>query len=121
MMSTETREVSPMPFCQMPPGKNYMACGSSCSWTDFITLWGKANGVLVGYKQVTLDEMVADTADRGYSIEVAHMYSYSSDAGCDGGMDLRTVEDLQKAGIECTMASLEQWFARQHWPALLAK
>ncbi|KKY15776.1 putativelike family protein [Phaeomoniella chlamydospora] len=81
---------------QMPPGKDYMAMGSQCSWKDFITLWSKVTGHPTSYKQVPFDVMVADTADRDLGIETAHMFSYNNDPGYDGGMDLLTAEDLKK-------------------------
>jgi hypothetical protein len=85
---------------QMPPGKHYMAMGANTSWSDFIALWGKANGVPTSYKQVSFDEMVADTDDEDCGIEVAHMFTYSSEPGYDGGMDVLTPEDLRKVSSE---------------------
>lgn len=81
---------------QMPPGHNYMACGSECSWTDFISLWGKVTQIPVSYKQVSFDEMVQDVGDQDLGIEVAHMFAYSSAPGYDGGMNLLKADDLRK-------------------------
>lgn len=81
---------------QMPPGKHYMAMGSYCSWRKFMKVWGELTGVPTSYKQVTIDEMAAEAPDRDLGIEVAHMFSYSTDPGYDGGMDLLTAEDIRK-------------------------
>ncbi|KAJ6155188.1 hypothetical protein N7470_005754 [Penicillium chermesinum] len=106
---------------QMPPGKNYMACGSECSWPDFNALWGKITGAIVSYKQVPFDEMVSDTGDRDLGIETAQMFAYSSCPGYDGGMELLKAEDLRKAGIECPMTTLESYFRSQDWSHILSK
>ncbi|KAK3316027.1 NAD(P)-binding protein [Apodospora peruviana] len=106
---------------QMPPGKAYMAAGSNISWTEWITRWGKATGSTVSYKQISHDEMVADTPDKDCGIEVALMYSYASDPGYDGGMELLTAEDLRKAGIDCPMTTADEYFANTDWSAILAK
>lgn len=106
---------------QMPPGRAYMAEGTTCSWSDWMALWGETVGAPASYEQVTFDEMVADTPDRDCGIEVAHMYSYTSDPGYDGGMDLLRASDIQKAGIECPMTGLAEWMARQDWSAVLSK
>lgn len=90
-MGTFTYAVS-----QMPPGKAYMAEGTTCSWTDWIKTWGTIAGVPVSYKQVSHDEMVAATDDKDCGIEVALMYSYASDPGYDGGMDLLKASDMEK-------------------------
>ncbi|KAK0615552.1 NAD(P)-binding protein, partial [Bombardia bombarda] len=106
---------------QMPPGKNYMAAGSKVTWPEYTKLWSKATGAKLAWKEVTFDEMVADTPDKDCGVEVALMYAYCSDPGYDGGMDLLTAEDLRKAGIDCPMTTLEEWFAKNDWSAVLAK
>lgn len=83
---------------QMPPGKSYMACGTTCSWTDFIGLWSKITGIPATYKQVTSEEMIAATLDRMAGEEVVDMFSYTSEPGYDGGMDLLFSEDIRKVG-----------------------
>ena len=85
---------------QMPPGKDYLAMGSYCSFTEFITLWGKTTGVLASYKQVPFETMVADTPDEDCGIETAHMFAYSTDPGYDGGMNVLKAEDLRKVFLK---------------------
>jgi hypothetical protein len=81
---------------QMPPGKAYMAAGTTCTWPQYLETWAKVNGVKASYKQVAPEEMIEATADREAGIEVATMFSYSSDPGYDGGMSLLTAADLRK-------------------------
>lgn len=81
---------------QMPAGKAYMAAGTICTWPEFLETWSKINGVKATYRQVTMQDMIETTPDRDTGIEVAHMYSYSSDPGYDGGMDLLKADDLEK-------------------------
>lgn len=81
---------------QMPPGKAYMAEGTTATWPQFLETWAKVNGVQASYKQITPEEMIEATGERDTGIEVAYMFSYSSDPGYDGGMDLLTAADLQK-------------------------
>jgi hypothetical protein len=84
----------------MPPGKAYMAAGSVVGFEEYIRLFGEINGVQTSYKQVSFDEMVADTPeDEDLGIEVAHMYTYADDPGYDGGMELLTAEDLRKVSF----------------------
>lgn len=81
---------------QLPPGKAYMAAGTTCSWTDFLATWGRISGYCVRYKEVTQEQMIAATPDTDAGIEVAHMFSYSSDPGYDGAMELLTADDIRK-------------------------
>ncbi|KAH7239820.1 hypothetical protein NW759_008565 [Fusarium solani] len=106
---------------QMPPGKAYMAEGTTCTWPEWIETWSRITGAKVSYRQVTPEEMVAATPDREAGIEVALMFSYTSDPGYGGAMDLLTAKDLQKAGIDCPMTSWEEWAKRHDWSAILSK
>jgi len=84
---------------QMPPGKAYMAAGSIVGFGEYIRLFGEHNNVPVSYKQVTFEEMVADSEDEATGIEVANMYLYADEPGYDGGMELLTAEDLRKVSL----------------------
>ncbi|KAK7185081.1 NAD(P)-binding protein [Paraphaeosphaeria sporulosa] len=106
---------------QMPPGKAYMAAGTTCTWPEFLETWAKINGVKANYKQVSPEEMIESTEDRETGIEVAAMYSYASDPGYDGGMNLLTAIDLQKAGIDCPMTTWEDWAKKHDWSSVLNK
>jgi len=70
------------------------------SWTEFAETWGRVTGTKISYKQVSFDDMVADTAafDEDTGIETAWMYAYSSDPGYDGGLtdQLLKAEDIRK-------------------------
>lgn len=83
---------------QMPPGKAYMAEGTTCTWPEFLETWRQATGVRrATYDQVPQATMVAacdGNDDLGQ--EVALMLAYSSDPGYDGGMELLRAEDLRK-------------------------
>lgn len=81
---------------QMPPGKAYMAAGTTCTWPEFLEIWAKTTGAEATYKQVTPEKMIEAIEDHEFGIEIAYMFSYSSDPGYDGGMELLTAEDLQK-------------------------
>ncbi|KAK0620714.1 hypothetical protein B0T14DRAFT_497189 [Immersiella caudata] len=126
---------------QMPPGKAYMAAGSTVGFGEYIRLFGEHNTVPVSYKQITFDEMVNDAVeDEAAGIEVANMYVYADEPGYDGGMDLLTAEDIRKvssialrsdedailtclllAGVECPITTLEEWIKKQDWSAVLLK
>ncbi|TDZ22930.1 NmrA-like family domain-containing protein 1 [Colletotrichum orbiculare MAFF 240422] len=106
---------------QMPPGKAYMAEGTTCTWPQFLETWARVNGVEASYKQVSQEEMIEATGERDTGIEVALMFSYSSDPGYDGGMDLLTAADLRKAGVECPMTTWEEWVKKNDWSSVLSK
>ncbi|KAK2034942.1 NmrA-like family protein [Colletotrichum zoysiae] len=106
---------------QMPPGKAYMAEGTTCTWPQFLETWAKVTGVKADYKQVSPAEMIEATGERDTGIEVTYMFSYSSDPGYDGGMDLLTAADLRKAGIECPMTTWEEWAEQNDWTSVLRK
>ncbi|KAK4662351.1 uncharacterized protein QC763_700420 [Podospora pseudopauciseta] len=105
---------------QMPPGKAYMA-GEYLSFRDWAAAWGRVTGATIEYKEVTIDEMVAETPDKPCGLEVALMYSYSSDPGYDGGMELLTAEDIQKAGIDCPITTVEESLAKQDFSKYFSK
>ncbi|KAJ5715462.1 uncharacterized protein N7483_012643 [Penicillium malachiteum] len=90
---------------QMPPGKEYMAEGTTCSWTDWIKTWSDITGALASYRQITPDEMIEMTPDRDCGIEVAYMFSYSTDPGYDGGRTLLTAADIRKASSPVRLKS----------------
>ncbi|KAK1776544.1 hypothetical protein QBC45DRAFT_395101 [Copromyces sp. CBS 386.78] len=109
---------------QKPPGRNYMAMGSHATWPEYLQAWAKAAGVPAEkavYKQVSVDDMIADTPDRDAGHEVAIMFAYSDDPGYGGGMELLTAEDLRKQGTDCPMTSLDEWMKKQDWSAVLHK
>ncbi len=81
---------------QMPPGRHYMAAGTNCSWSDWIATWGKVTGARTAYRQLTDDEMAAQPPDREFGVEVTKMFTYMSDPGYDGAMDLLWAEDIRK-------------------------
>ncbi|KAK1988426.1 NmrA-like family protein [Colletotrichum cereale] len=104
---------------QMPPGKAYMAEGTTCTWPQFLATWAKVTGVKADYKQISPEEMIDATGERDTGIEIAYMFSYSSDPGYDGGMDLLTAADLRKAGIDCPMTTWEEWAKQNDWTSIL--
>jgi len=84
---------------QMPPGKAYMAAGTTCSWSEWIETWGKVVGVKTSYKQVTPEELIASVEDEDLGIEITHMFNYTSEPGYDGGYDLLTAKDIEEVGF----------------------
>lgn len=106
---------------QMPPGKDYIAYGENVGFEKYLSEFAKATGARTSYKEITFDDMVADTADRDCGIEVAWMFVYSVDPGYDGGMDVLTAEDMRKAGIDCPMTSIEEFVKKQDWSTVLNK
>lgn len=111
-----------------------MAEGESCSWNDYDRIWSAVTGQRCVYKQVTHDEMVRETPDEQFGIELADMFTYSSDPGYDGGMNLVKAEDLRQvcsynvfvvilltsqAGIDCPMTSLKEFISREDWTAII--
>ncbi|OJJ74827.1 hypothetical protein ASPBRDRAFT_52822 [Aspergillus brasiliensis CBS 101740] len=105
---------------QMPPGKSYMACGSYCSWAEYMRIWGRMNSVSACYRQITLEELMELTPDREFGREVGDMFTYSTDPGYDGGdKELLTAQDIRNAGIDCPMTSLEEWMEKEDWSAVL--
>lgn len=97
---------------QMPPGKDYMAMGSHATWPEYLQAWAKAVGLPAEkavYVQVSVDDMIADTADRDTGVEVAMMFAYSDDPGYGGGMDLVTAENMRKAS-DCVREALLEEF-----------
>ncbi|PYH36896.1 NmrA-like family protein [Aspergillus neoniger CBS 115656] len=105
---------------KMPPGKSYMACGSHCSWAEYMRIWGRVNSVPASYRQIALEELMKKTPDTEFGREVGDMFTYSTDPGYDGGdKELLTAEDIRNAGIECPMTSLKDWVEKEDWSAVL--
>lgn len=81
---------------QMPPGKSYMACGTACSWSEYMSMWAKINSKNGSYRQITLDELAEAAADAEFGREVGDMFSYSTDPGYDGNdKSLLTAQDIR--------------------------
>jgi hypothetical protein len=70
---------------QMPPGKAYMAEGSTSPWSEYLRAWGDHNGVKTKYQEITLEQFIAANPDKDFGIEAGDMFAYSSDPGYDGG------------------------------------
>lgn len=90
---------------QRPPGQHYMAEGVTCSWSEYMRIWGEVTGQKAVYKQVTAEEMIALTPDKDFGVEVADMFTYNNDPGYDGGMDLIRAEDLRKVRLQFVVSS----------------
>ncbi|KAH7305692.1 hypothetical protein BKA65DRAFT_199369 [Rhexocercosporidium sp. MPI-PUGE-AT-0058] len=105
---------------QMGPGKHYMAEGTTCSWTDFVATWSKVTGKTASYRQCGWGDLAANSPDRMFGEEIADMFEYSSDPGYDGGdKTLLKAEDIRKAGFDCPMTSLEDYFKNEDWAIVL--
>lgn len=124
---------------KMPPGNDYMAEGSTCSWTEYLCIWSEITGVKAAYRQVGLEEFIENEGDREFGREAGDMFDYSSEPGYDGGdSGLLKAEDLRKvcfpfarnldeycrdvkAGIECHMTSLEEFMKKEDWSTVLSR
>lgn len=82
---------------QLPPGKSYMACGTNCSWQEYIHLWSEVTGKPAYYKQCGEEEFVAREEDEELGKELYVMFDYSGEPGYDGGDgSLWYREDIEK-------------------------
>lgn len=82
---------------KMPPGRSYIAEGSTCSWTDYIRFWSEATGIPATYRQISLQELIEAVPDKEFGREVGDMFAYSTDPGYDGGdANLLKAADLRK-------------------------
>jgi hypothetical protein len=70
---------------QLPPGKSYMAEGTTCSWSEYIRLWTSITGETARYRQVTMEQFIDLAPDKEFARELGDMWMYSSDPGYDGG------------------------------------
>lgn len=105
---------------KMPPGKSYIAEGTTCSWTEYMRLWSLVNSVPASYRQISLEELINGTPDADFGCEVGDMLVYSTDPGYDGGeKELLRAADIRQAGVDCPMTSLEQWMRQEDWSSVL--
>lgn len=121
---------------QLPPGKSYMAEGTTCSWTDYMKLWSKVTGASGTYQQITNEQLTRASPDTEFGAELADMFAYSSDPGYDGGdasllkaADIRQVSHMDiggypltssaQMGVDCPTTSLEEWMRNEDWSSLL--
>lgn len=82
---------------QLPPGKSYMAAGTTCSWKEYLATWEKVTAVSASYEERTFEEFVGDIPDRMLGEEIGDMFLYSGEAGYDGGdSKLLGAEDIRK-------------------------
>ncbi|OJJ50135.1 hypothetical protein ASPZODRAFT_149535 [Penicilliopsis zonata CBS 506.65] len=104
---------------QMPPGKSYMAAGTTCSWAEYIRRWSRTTGIPASYRQISLEETIERVADKEFAREVGDMFLYSTDPGYDGGMDLLTSEDIERAGVSCPMTTLDEFIESEDWSSVM--
>jgi hypothetical protein len=84
-------------IAQLPPGKSYMAEGSTCSWSEYMRVWSKITGASGTYQQITVDQLTQASPDREFGAELADMFAYSSEPGYDGGdASLLKAADIRK-------------------------
>ena len=82
---------------QLPPGKSYMAEGSTCSWPEYLGLWGDFNEVKTKYLEVSEEDFVQASPDEEFGIEAGQIWRYSSKPGHDGGdKTLLKASDIRK-------------------------
>jgi hypothetical protein len=82
---------------QLPPGKSYMAEGTTCSWSEYMRLVGQFAKVKTEYRQISIEELVKISPDEEFAREVGVMFEYSSEPGYDGGdRELLRAEDIKK-------------------------
>ena len=101
---------------KMPPGRSYIAEGTTCSWSGYMELWSKVTGRTGSYQTVSLEQMIEAAPDKEFGKEIGYMFQYSTDPGYDGGDNsLLKAEDIRKAGIDCPMTTLEDYFRQADW------
>jgi len=105
----------------MPAGKEYMAEGTTCSWSEFVQTFAQATGKSAAYKQVSLEDIIAATPDKEFAREFGDMLSYTSDPGYDGGRELLKAEDIRQAGIACPMTSLKEFMEKADFSLVLSQ
>jgi hypothetical protein len=82
---------------QLPPGKSYMAEGTTCSWSEYMRLVGQFAKVRTEYRQIRIEELVKISPDEEFAREAGVMFEYSSEPGYDGGdRGLLRAEDIKK-------------------------
>jgi hypothetical protein len=82
---------------KLPPGKSYMAEGTTCSWSEYMRLWSSITGVAASYKQITLQQFIEASPDKEFGKEAGDMFAYSSDPGYDGSdATLLEAADIRK-------------------------
>lgn len=85
---------------QLPPGKSYLCAGATCTWTEFLRIWGDINQVKTKYQEITLDQFIEACPDKPFGKEAGDMFCYSSDPGYDGGdASLLKAEDIRKVSL----------------------
>lgn len=96
------RDTGPFVYAvsRLPPGRTYMAAGTTCSWVDFDAAWSRATGKVCRYRRVSVDEMTRLGPDVEAAREIAVMWDYSSDPGYGGGMSgVWGAEDIRKVRV----------------------
>lgn len=82
---------------KMPPGKQYLAEGTTCSWSEYIRLFTSITGIPARYKQTRLADMIEIVPDPEFGREVGDMLLYSTEPGYDGGdKTLLKATDIRK-------------------------
>ncbi|KAK4974779.1 hypothetical protein LTR66_011039 [Elasticomyces elasticus] len=82
---------------KLPPGKQYLAAGTICSWSEYMRIWSQVTGKKASYKEIDLQTLIENTPDKGFGREIGDMFLYSSDPGYDGGdKQLLKAEDIRK-------------------------
>lgn len=90
---------------KMAPGKNYIASGTTCSWTEYMRMWGEVNSVPASYRQATLDELIAVLPDPELGREIGDNFSYFSEFNRNE-RELLTPEDIREVSEICRSVNL---------------
>jgi len=107
-------------IAQLPPGKAYMAEGTTCSWSEYMRLWSKIKKTPATYKECSMEELAKAAPDIYFGWEIADMFDYSTDPGYDGGdASLLKAADIRKMGVECPTTSLEEWMEKEDFTSIL--
>ncbi|KAL2007394.1 hypothetical protein VTN00DRAFT_8832 [Thermoascus crustaceus] len=86
---------------KLPPGKSYLAEGTTCSWTEYMRLWSEVTKVPASYRQITFAQLIEAMPDKEFGREVGDMFAYSSDPGYDGGdATLLKAADIRKLAAQ---------------------
>jgi len=107
---------------KLPPGKSYMAEGTTCSLSEYMRLWSTITNVPASYRQITFEQLVELISDKEFAKEFGDMCDYSSAPGYDGGdATLVKAADITEAGVMCPMTTLEAFMRKEDWSVVYAK
>jgi hypothetical protein len=94
---------------QLPPGKSYMAEGTTCGWAEYIRLFSEITGAKARYEVKDIEAFVRDIPDKMLGEELGDMFLYSGVPGYDGAdSSLLTAADIRKVCFDLLCRTIEK-------------